>query len=145
MNQVLEVGQFQPSSSSQAEWEEFLTLRPVMALCAYVTRTQPLRKSYSHLFVCYGKAKLGLPLCKQCLSHRLFDVISHAEQGFPVLTGIRVHSARSVATTLTEVPLGDICTVASWSTSCTFAKLMTCSRSVSTAVQKSVSQRVSDS
>ncbi len=77
MNQVLEVGQ-KPAFSSQAQREELPTLCPVRALHAYVTCTQPPVKSHSQLFVCYGKAKLGLPFSKQRLSHWFADVISHS-------------------------------------------------------------------
>lgn len=38
---------FQPSSSSQAEWEELLPLCPVRALCAHLPQTWTIRKSHS--------------------------------------------------------------------------------------------------
>ncbi len=93
-NQILELVQFQPPS--ETEQEGLLTVCPVRALRTYVNNTQPLRKSHSKLFVCYGKSRLGLPLF---LSHWLFDVISHAYtvRGLPVPVGVRAHSTRSVA------------------------------------------------
>ncbi|KAK0154023.1 hypothetical protein N1851_003886 [Merluccius polli] len=73
INQVLEVTQFQPSSTSQAEQDKLLTLCPVRALKAYLARTQSLRKAHSQLFICYGAARQGLPLSKQRLSHWLVE------------------------------------------------------------------------
>ena len=127
INQVLEVTQFQPSSTSQAEQDKLLTLCPVRALRAYLARTQPLRKAHSQLFICYGAARQGLPLSKQRLSHWLVEVISHAyrAQGTPVPSGTRAHSTRSMATSwaaLRGVAVDDICAAASWSTPCTFTR-----------------------
>ena len=64
INQVLEMGSFQSSSFSQAEWEELLIQCPIRALCTCAltvreTHTQPLRNCHSQLFVCFCKAKLG--------------------------------------------------------------------------------------
>lgn len=77
INQVLEVTQFQPSSTSQAEQDKLLTLCPVMALRAYLSHTQSLRRTHSQLFICYGAGKRGLLLSKQKLSHWLVEVIFH--------------------------------------------------------------------
>ncbi|KAK0136986.1 hypothetical protein N1851_026852 [Merluccius polli] len=70
---VLEVGQFQPSSSSQAEQDELLTLLgPVVQLGHCVPMQlvlSLLRRSHSQLFVCYGKTTLGLPLQHYGLHH----------------------------------------------------------------------------
>lgn len=66
MNQVLEVG-----SSSQAEREELLTLCPMRALCAYVTRTQPPRgisfSAFCRLWNCKTGVNAFHAYVEQCL------------------------------------------------------------------------------
>lgn len=88
----MEVVQFHPPFSSQAEQEGLLTLCPVRALHTYVHFTQPLRKSHSQLFIFLWKGQTKV-VSKQHVSRWLVDVISYAytERGLPVPLGIQAH------------------------------------------------------
>ena len=139
VNQVIDLDAF---VSEQGRGHESRLLCPVRALRAYVERTLPLRRS-SQMFVCFGQSKLGQPASKQRLSHWLVAVIASAysEQGFPVPGGLVGHSTRGVATSwaaLRGVPLADICSAASWSSPCTFARFYRLNVASATSLSGSV-------
>ena len=137
INRAIELEAFHPEPACQAG-VALHTLCPVRNLRAYVDRTQQLRLDHTQLFVCYGARQLGHPVSKQRVSHWLVDTIAqaYAGRGLPKLmpgggatrpSGLVAHSTRSMATSwaaLKGVSLADICTAASWSTPCTFARVL---------------------
>ncbi len=75
-----------------------------------------------------GGCRKGAGLSEQRLSHWVVEVVLHAyrAQGLLVLWNVKCHSKRSMATSraaLRGVPLQDICATATWSSTCTFARL----------------------
>ena len=87
--------------------------------------TAGFRQSDS-LFVCHTGHRRGHALSKQQLSNWIAETICYAytSSGHSVPPRIRGHSG-GVATSwaaLWGVPLSDICTAASWVSSCTFAR-----------------------
>ncbi|KAI2646378.1 ORF V: Enzymatic polyprotein [Labeo rohita] len=84
--------------SSQEDDPNLTLLCPVHALCIYLERTQPFRRS-EQLFVCYGEQQKGKAVSNQRISHWLVDAIRMAYQarGLPCPLGVRAHSTRGVA------------------------------------------------
>ena len=119
------VGGFQSPRLSKRcrDWSD--PLCPVRALRAYVNTTS-LRKT-DNLFVCYWGCRKRAAPSKQRLSHWIVDAFLNAyrAQGLPVPLAVKCHSTRSMTTSwaaLKGVPFQDICSVATWSSSCTFAR-----------------------
>ena len=103
-----------------------VTLCPVRALRAYLTRTQSIRKT-NQLFVCHGERAKGQALSTQRMSHWLTEAIRLAYEaaGVPPPAHVRAHSTRGVAASWAfwkGVPMQDICLSASWASGNTFAR-----------------------
>lgn len=101
-------------------------LCPVRALREYTSRTADFRRSDA-LFLCHTGPRRGLALSKQRLSKWIVDAILYAyRHGNSLIPqGVRAHSTRGMAASwasLKGVPLSDICSAASWTSSCTFTR-----------------------
>ena len=115
-------------------------------------QSEPCEPTWRGPFLCGSPLKClsasGRPswvnlLQKQRLPHWLVAVIAaaYSEQGFPVPGGLVGHSTRGVATSwaaLRGVPLADICSAASWSSPCTFARFYRLNVASATSLSGSV-------
>lgn len=121
VNQPLSLSAF---TAAQGEGSELLC--PVRALRMYVSRTGGFRLCDA-LFLCHTGPRRGLALSKQRLSKWIVEAILHAYRhgGSAVPRDVRAHSTRGMAASwasLRGVPLSDICSAASWASSCTFTR-----------------------
>ncbi|KAL2087997.1 hypothetical protein ACEWY4_016825 [Coilia grayii] len=121
VNQPLSLAAFE---AGQGEGSDLLC--PVRALWMYVCRMEGLSLTDA-LFLCHTGPRRGLALSKQRLPKWVVEAILHAyrHSGSTVPRCVRAHSTRSVAASwasLRGVPLSDICSAASWASTCTFTR-----------------------
>ena len=127
VNQLLNLATFQPSVQESRQGPAGEPLCPVRELRHYLQLTAEDRQSDS-LFLCHTGPRRGHALYEQRLSRWIVNAIklAYKSSGVPDPPQIRSHSTRGMATSwpaLRGVPLSDICTAASWSSSpCTFTR-----------------------
>ncbi|KAE8608813.1 hypothetical protein XENTR_v10011612 [Xenopus tropicalis] len=106
--------------------KDLYLIDPVRSLKHYLEVSSSFRKT-SNLFVIPGGKRKGLPACTSTIRRWIILGIARAyqAQGKQAPEGLKAHSTRAVSSSwaaMAEVPVSEICEVASWSSARTFLK-----------------------
>ncbi len=120
--QVITLSALPPSEEDR----ELSLLCPVRALRIYFERSAPFRHT-EQLFVSFGNRTKGHLVMKQRLSKWIVDAVmlAYSSLGLQCPIGVRAHSTRGIASSWaysSGVSITEICAVAGWATSSTFAR-----------------------